>query len=161
MLVIIFFQQSQIISILVNKILIMNLWYIINSPNLTHGIPMLYFFLNVRQFPNLFFENSQLEYLTEQKHLGILPSSNLGRYDYTDNIVNTPLQMCSDCFLGCISVRIMFLKYVSGGRFSYHILQVICLVLPFSDYFNYTMIFRTVIVFTHSTRGWKYEHWVA
>lgn len=42
---------------------------------------------NVHHFPNLFFENYHLEYVTEHKHLGIQLSSNLSWSEHIDNIV--------------------------------------------------------------------------
>ena len=42
---------------------------------------------NVEKFPELFFGDCTLEYVSQHKHLGVLLSSNLGWSDHIDNIV--------------------------------------------------------------------------
>ena len=54
-----------------------------------HRKQKLYFFSlkNVEKFPELFFGDCTLEYVSQHKHLGVLLSSNLGWSDHIDNIV--------------------------------------------------------------------------
>lgn len=52
-------------------------WLLKFNPQKTKAV---FFHLkNVHHFPNLFFENCQLEYVTEHKHLGIQLSSKVGQ----------------------------------------------------------------------------------
>ena len=46
---------------------------------------------NVEKFPELFFGDCTLEYVSQHKHLGVLLSSNLGWSDHIDNIVKKSL----------------------------------------------------------------------
>lgn len=60
-------------------------WLLKFNPQITKAV---FFQLkNVHHFPNLFFENCQLEYVTEHKHLGIQLSSNLSWSEHIDNII--------------------------------------------------------------------------